>query len=170
MKDGSCGTVVWALRGLALVVTLLHSSSAAKHLSTWLCRQVYLPCIRLVLQLTKMCLRDAGTAHRGQAGSSPSQRFRFVGEGRTSYVALMMKLNLFDSMLHSSLHVIFLLSTPSHLIQQPCLAWDIALAHLAAASWWLTSSTTRCRRSVVVAFCQVGFITPRPKPPLPCWT
>lgn len=32
---------------------------------TWLCCQVCRPCARLVLQLTKMCLRLAGQRHRG---------------------------------------------------------------------------------------------------------
>ncbi len=86
------GKVVWAFRGIALVVTLLLSSSAAKHFSTWLWRQVYLPCVRLVLQPTRMCLRVAGALHWRQTGSSPYQRCRLVGEGRTSYVARMMKL------------------------------------------------------------------------------
>ncbi len=85
-------------------------------------------------------------------------------------MALMVKLNILDSVFHSSLQVIFLLSTPSHLIQRPCLAWDTALAHLSASSWWRTSSTTRRRRSAGVAFCYVGVVAPSPRPPLPCWT
>lgn len=44
------GKVVWSFRGLALVATLLFSSTAAKHFSTWLWRQVYLPQVSLVLQ------------------------------------------------------------------------------------------------------------------------
>ncbi len=117
-----------------------------------------------------MCFRVPGARHWRQAGSSPNQRCRLAGEGRTSYVALMVKLNILDSVFHSSLQVIFLLSTHSHLIQRPCLAWDTALAHLSASSWWCTSSTTRRRRSAGVAFCHVGVVAPSPRPPLPCWT
>ncbi|KAJ7992783.1 hypothetical protein DPEC_G00282280 [Dallia pectoralis] len=46
-----------------------------------------------------------------------------------------VKLTILDSMFLSSLQVISLFSTPSHLIQRPCLAWDTALAHLSASSW-----------------------------------
>lgn len=156
MKNGGCGTTVWEFGGMTLVVTLLCLILASKHLSSWL------------LQPTIMCVGIARIAHKGQAGSSDIRKFNFVGEGRALYIALIMKLSLFDSMLHSSCHEIFLLSMPSHHIQQPCLAWYIAMAHLAASSWWYTSSTRRCWHSVVVAFCQVGFMAP--KPPLPCWT
>lgn len=92
--------VVWALLGMASEVTLLCSSAAAKHFSTWLWRQVYLPLVRLVLLTTWMCLRVAGASHWTQAGSSPNHRCRFVGDGGTSQVALMMKLSQFDSMFY----------------------------------------------------------------------
>lgn len=47
----------------------------------------------LVLYSTKTFLSVAGTEHSGQAGSSPNPLFRFIGEGRTLYVALMMKIS-----------------------------------------------------------------------------
>ncbi len=78
MKDVGWRQVVWASRDMALTVTLLLSSVAARHFSTWLWRQVYLPCIRLVLQPTRMCFRVAGARHWRQAGSSPNQRCRLV--------------------------------------------------------------------------------------------
>lgn len=106
-------------------------------------RQVYLPCIRLVLQPTRMCFRVTGARQWRQAGSSPNQRCRLVEEGRTSYVAPMVK---------------------------PCLAWDTALAHMSTSSRRRTSSTTRCQHKAGVAFCHVGGVVPKPKPTLPCWT
>jgi len=33
-----------------------------------------------------------GDEHKGQEGSSPTQRFRFCGDGRKSYVDLIRKL------------------------------------------------------------------------------
>lgn len=75
--------VVWAVDGMALVVTLLCSITAARHFSTWLCHQVYLPWLRQILESTRMCFRVVRAAHRSHAGSSPSQRCRFAGEGRT---------------------------------------------------------------------------------------
>jgi len=41
-----------------------------------------------------MCLNLAGDEHKGQEGSSSTQRFRFCSDGRTSYVDLMRKLIL----------------------------------------------------------------------------
>ncbi len=102
-KDVSWWKVVWASRGMALTVTLLLSSVTARHFSTWLWRQVYLPYVRLVLQPARMCFRVPGARHWRQAGSSPNQRCRLVGEGRTSYVALMVKLNMESNMFSSQL-------------------------------------------------------------------
>jgi len=61
----------------------------------------------------------AGDEHKGQEGSSPTQRFRFCGDGRTSYVDLIRKLILLSSIDQRS-------STISHLIHSPCLAWEMA--------------------------------------------
>ena len=69
-----------------------------------------------------------------------------------------MKLILLVSMFHSLI-----------LIHLTCWAWETALTHLAVSSWWCTSSTTRCRRSIGVAFCHHGVVAPRPKPCQPCW-
>lgn len=60
---------------------LMHSSSAARHLSIWLSRQLYLPYVRLTLHLTRMGFRVARTVHRGRAGS-PSKVVGFwEGDG-----------------------------------------------------------------------------------------
>lgn len=61
-------------------------------------------------------------------------------------------------------------STPSHVVQRPCMACATALECLVACSCRRTSSTIIGRCSVVDAFCQRGVTFPRPKPPLPCWT
>ncbi len=74
-----------ALRGKELVVFLLLSRAAARLLSTWLCLQVYRPCMRLVLQPVKICLRVAGVGQRALIGSSPYHWWRFFGgDGSTS--------------------------------------------------------------------------------------
>ena len=54
-------------------------------------------------------------------------------------------------------------SVPSHLVQWPCLAWNMAYAVLAAAYWWHTS-TRSCQRPAGVTFCQVGLLVRRPNP------
>lgn len=95
-----------------------------------------------------MCLSEAGTKPSGQAGSSPIQRFRLVGEGKMSYVALIMKFNTFDIRVHMT----FLFSTASHLIQWPCLPWEMALAHLSVSYCRHTSSTPHSHRSVFCIF------------------
>ncbi len=59
-KDVGWRKVVWASRGMAFTVTLLLSSVIARHFSTWLWRHVFLPCVRLVLQPTRMCFRVPG--------------------------------------------------------------------------------------------------------------
>lgn len=51
---------------------LMHSSSAARHLSIWWSRQLYLPYVRLTY-LSRMHFRVARTVHRGRAGSPPSK-------------------------------------------------------------------------------------------------
>lgn len=56
---------------IALVVFLLTSIAAAKYRRAWLWLQVYLPCVRLVSQPTRMCVRIPGVVHHGTAGSSP---------------------------------------------------------------------------------------------------
>ena len=53
----------------------------------------------------------------------------------------MLKLSLFVSMLHTSLHVNFLLLTPSHLIQRASPGEMLALAHLVAPSGCSTMQT-----------------------------
>lgn len=129
--------------------SFLASCAAAKHHSTWLWRHVY---------LSPGCVWVAGAAQCRQVGSSPNQRCKLVEESRTLYVAPMVKLSRMDSMLQSSLQVIFLLFTPSHFIQLPCLAWDTARAHLPASSWCHTSSITRSKCSTGVAFCHLGVV------------
>jgi len=54
--------------------------------------QVNRPWLRTILHSVKMCLNVAGDEHKGQEGFSPTQRFRFCGDGRTSYVDLIRKL------------------------------------------------------------------------------
>ena len=111
--------------GKALVAVLLISTAAARHLSTWLCLNLYLPWERLILQAVRICLRVAGVEHSGQNRSSFSHCCRFLGEGRTSYVALSRKLIFLASIPHRSFLLIFLclsLSAP-HFIHCPCLAW-----------------------------------------------
>ncbi len=82
----------------------------------------------------------------------------------------MVKLNILDSMFHSSLQVIFppLYTFLSHT------AALLGLGHRSgtsvSSSWWHTSSTTRRQRSAGVAFCHMGVVAPSPRPPLPCWT
>lgn len=61
-KDGGCQGAAWLLKGWALMDTL--SSSAAKHLSTWFCHQVYLLWVRLVLQPSK-CAEGLLGLYRG---------------------------------------------------------------------------------------------------------
>lgn len=80
-----------------LVVCLLVSRATARLLRTWLCLQVYRPCVRLVLHPVKMCLSVAGVGQRAQVGSSPYQSWRFFGDGSVSYVALIMKPMVLDS-------------------------------------------------------------------------
>lgn len=48
-----------------------YVSPAAKCLDTWLCPQVYLPCVGSVLHLTKMCSRVSRALHRKLAGFTP---------------------------------------------------------------------------------------------------
>lgn len=91
IKDVGCQNAVLASKGTALVVFLL--TSIAKYHSAWMWLQVYLPCVRLVLQPTRVCLRIPGVAHCGKAGSSPTQRCKLLGEGRMSYMALMVNLH-----------------------------------------------------------------------------
>jgi len=69
-----------------LVMLRLLSNAKAKHHSTW--RQVNPPWLRATLHPVKMCLNMAGDEHKGQEGSPPTQRFRFCGDGRTSWVDL----------------------------------------------------------------------------------
>lgn len=140
MKDGGCWSILWLLKGWALKDTHLRSSLAAKDFSTGLCCQVYLPWIRLFLQLTKMCLRDAGTEHVGRAGSSQSQRFRILEEGRTLQVVLMMKhppVCLYNSKLAPSCFP----PHNAHLFHPAALSglWN-SLEHLATSSCQHTSS------------------------------
>jgi len=71
-----------------LVILHLPSNAKAKHCSTWSLRQVNRRWLRATLQPVKMCLYVASDEHKGQEGSSPTQRFRFCGDGRTSYVEL----------------------------------------------------------------------------------
>ncbi len=86
-----------------------------------------------------MCLRDAGTWHREQAGSSPYHAFRFCGEGSRSYVALMTKLSRAPSICQMSRQLSFFFSKPS----QPSIfpAWPLRrLWHVALpppVSWLL---------------------------------
>lgn len=49
--------------GMALMITLLGSSAATKHFSTWLWCQVYSPWVWPVFQPTRICFRVAGAAH-----------------------------------------------------------------------------------------------------------
>lgn len=90
-----------------------------------------------------------------------------LGKGKTLYVPLIVKLSMLDSPFHTSLQVIFLLTTPSHFIYWPSLTWDTALTHLPASSWCPTSSITRRQCSNAVAFCHVDDVAPSPWPPLP---
>ena len=57
------------LGGKAFMVVLLLSRVAARHLSTWLCLQVYRPWERLTLHPTRMFLSVACVEHRGHVGS-----------------------------------------------------------------------------------------------------
>lgn len=125
-------------------------SSAAKCLGTWWHNQVYLPCVGSVLHLTKIGLRVSGALHRKLAGSAPSQRCIFAGEGRTAQVAQPIS--------QSSR-----LSTLYHLIQLVSQLWNI----------WLLPPVMELplvRHLLGVALCQVGVFVLKPTPPLPCWT
>ncbi|XP_058848525.1 uncharacterized protein LOC117424538 isoform X1 [Acipenser ruthenus] len=82
-----------------------------------------------------------GDEHKGHEGSSPTQRFRFCGDWRTSYVDLMRKLIQLCSIDHRSCQPILRCSTLSHLIHSPCLAWEMAFIHL-ILSCFCTSLTT----------------------------
>lgn len=53
-----------------------------------------------------------------------------------------------------------------HFILKPCWAWGAALADPAASSWRRTSCTTMYHCLVRVAFCHVGVVAPRQRPPL----
>jgi len=67
----------------------LPSNAKAKPHSTWSWHQVNRPWLRATLHPVRMCLNLAGDEHKGQEGFSPTQRFRFCGDGRTSYVDLI---------------------------------------------------------------------------------
>lgn len=112
----------------------LFSSDTAGHFSTWLCLQLYQPCIRLTLQQTQMCFRFAEDQQRGLVGSSLLW-LRFSGEGRTSQVACRRKLICNASMPQSSFQERFCLSTPSNLIHCPYFTWEIAFVSLRVASY-----------------------------------
>jgi len=51
----------------------------------------------LAKSLITSCQNVAGDEHKGKEGSSPTQRFRFCGDWRTSYVDLIRKLILLSS-------------------------------------------------------------------------
>ncbi|MGH0125286.1 UNVERIFIED_CONTAM: hypothetical protein FKN15_022342 [Acipenser sinensis] len=72
----------------------LSSNAKAKHRSSLSWRQVNRPWLKATLHPVKMYLNVAGDEHKGHEGSSPTQRFRFCGDGRTSYIDLMRKLIL----------------------------------------------------------------------------
>lgn len=127
----------------ALMTLRLLSSVAARHLNTWLCRQVYQPCARLALHPTKMCFRSAEDGQRRHVGSPPYHWLRFSGVGRTSNVAGMMKLDRNASMSYSSLHEIF------HFVP----SYEIAVAQCAACSlsaYLLHHETSLLRPSCLV--------------------
>ena len=122
---------VVALMGKELMVFLLFSSTAAKLLRTWLCLQVYRPCVRLVLQPVRMCLRVPGVGQRAQVGSSPYHWWRFFGDGSRSLVALMMKLMLLASISQRSLQPSFLPPHPLSLFGKRdslCSSFSLLLA------------------------------------------
>lgn len=106
----------WTFWWMSFAATLLVCTTAAKHFS-WLWHHVFLPCVKLFLQPTKI-LRFAKATHRWQAGCCPHQAYRFFCEGSTSYVALKRKLSHFVSIPHSSLQLcgVQCLSTSSNVL------------------------------------------------------
>lgn len=98
-----------------------------------------------------MCFREAGMEQMGYPGSSPIHWWKLTCVGRMSYVALMVKLSCLTSMAHTSVKLIFLLSTLSHCVHSLCLPSETALACLVVCSWRHTSSTTISLHSGAVA-------------------
>lgn len=119
------GDTVLASRGMALVAFLLASIAATKYQSAWLWLQLYLPCVRLVLQPTRMCLRIPSVTKVEKPDPLQPRGGNCLEIKRTSYVALV-NLSILDFIFHCSLQAIFLLSTLSQFIQRPCLALDTA--------------------------------------------
>jgi len=119
----------------------LPSNAKAKHCSTWSWRQVNRPWLRATLHPVKICLNVAGDEHKGQEGSSPTQRFRFCGDGRTSYVDLIRKL-----ILHSTKKVLQRFFRGSlrwswcYIAPLPfCPVWFFSCSSV-VLQWWLTCS------------------------------
>lgn len=154
---------------LELVAAHICSRVVARLFKTWLWCQLYHPWVRLTLHLVRICLKDADLEQKAQLGSSPHHCWRFTGVGRTSYVALIIKLSHLDSMLHRCFHLSFLLSMLSHLVHYPCLPSETTLVHLATCSWCLTLFTTILLCSAAEALLQVGWQAVNPRPPFPCW-
>jgi len=122
------------------------------------------------LHPVKMCLNVAGDEHKGQEGSSPSQRFKFCGDGRTSCVDLIRKLILLSSIDQRSCQLILHCSTFSHLIHCPCLDWEMAFIHLTLSSCFRTLLTISYLLWAGPALCHLGGAKLSPKPHLPCYT
>jgi len=150
-----------------LVIQRLPSNAKAKHCSTWSWRQVNRPLLRVGLHPVRMCLNVAGDEHKGQEGSSPTQRFRFCGDGRTSYVDLIRKLILLSSIDQRSCQPNFRCSTLSHLIHSPCLDWELAFIHLILSSCFRTLLTTSFLLWAGPALCHLGGAKLEPKTPSP---
>jgi len=125
---------------------------------------------RVILHPVKMCLNVAGDEYKGQEGSSPTQRFRFCGDGWTSYVDLIRKLILLSSIDQRSCQPFLRCSTLSYLIHSPCLAWEMAFIHLILFYYFHTLLTTSFLLWAGPAFCHLGGATLSPIPPLPCCT
>lgn len=109
---------------------LFFSITSASSRSTWLCRYIYLPCVRLTFHPESTCCRVPLFPHKGQSGVSESFHLcRFVGVGNTSYTDLRRNCSWYWRYRHISDHVrdrcsncnldqapwlLILLSLPSH--------------------------------------------------------
>lgn len=121
--------MILALPGKCLMRCLLGTLQGLRVNCCQACEHL-LPGVRLFLHLTKVCFSVAGDGYRGYVGSLQYHWLRFLGKGRTSYVALIMKLSLKASMSHSSFQQIFIFTIPSDLIHCLCLGQATAFSTL----------------------------------------
>lgn len=85
------------------IVSYLPSEVITNSCRTWLCLRVWRPWGKADLQPVRMCLSVAGGLQTAQDGSSPCHWFRFLCEGKTLLVDLLM--SRLPSLSQRSFHV-----------------------------------------------------------------